>query len=51
MGVFKLASNFGGKSRKLGGMEEQPMIGQRISQLSVNLVQGRKGWPTQAQRC
>ena len=49
MGVFKLASNFGGKSRKLGGMEEQHMIGQLISQLSANLVERRKGRTTQAQ--
>ena len=43
------ANNFGGKSRKMGGMEEEHMIGPLISQYSDTLVEGRKGWITETQ--
>ena len=42
------ASNFGGKSRKMGGSEEQHGIGPLISQHSDASLEGRKGRVTEA---
>lgn len=41
-------SNFGGKSRKMGGSEEQHGIGPLISQHRDSSLEGRKGRVTEA---